>query len=69
MHIMTAEGWKPLVTPNLTPARHTPTMLESMGITPKYDGVAAFAEYANGGGRGFYNHYNADGSWRKVSDQ
>jgi len=41
-------------------------MLESMGITPKYDGVKAFADYANGGGRGFYYHYNADGTWRKV---
>lgn len=64
--IRTALGWVQLTPKIFTPARHTPTMLESMGITPKYDGVKAFADYANGGGRGFYYHYNADGTWRKV---
>lgn len=68
MHIMTKYGWKAIDTPKLIPAIVIPTMLQNMGITPEYDGVAAMANYMNGPGRGVYNHYNEDGTWHQIAE-
>jgi len=61
MHIMTKDGWKAISPRVITPALHTPTMLEAMGIDHKYDGVKAMAEYANTFGNGMYFTYQPDG--------
>ena len=63
MHIMTAKGWVALSPQVITPAGHTPSMLEREGITKDYDGVKAMAAYANTFGNGVYFTYNDDGTW------
>jgi hypothetical protein len=41
---------------------HTPSLLELMGASEGYDGVRAFAEYANGAGRAAYFIFKDDGT-------
>lgn len=61
MQIGTKDGWKELPRECEKPG-HVPSLMEQMGITPEYDGVAAFAAYANSAGRGVYFTYLPDGS-------
>lgn len=62
MHIMTVHGWKPLIPAKFNKSVHVPSMLEVIGIDARYDGIKAFADYANGPGHGYYYHYHADGT-------
>lgn len=63
MHIMTKDGWKQLSPSKYEPSGRTPSLLERMGITTEYDGIAAMADYANGEGKGVYFTYNRDGTF------
>jgi hypothetical protein len=61
MHIMTKDGWKQLSPQAITPAGHTPSLLEREGIDAKYDGVKAMAAYASAFGNGVYFTYQPNG--------
>lgn len=62
MHIMTKDGWKAFTPKASNKPIHVPTMLEAIGIDMSYNGLKAFADYANGPGHGYYYTYHADGT-------
>lgn len=66
MHIITKDGWRALTPKAFSPAIHTPTMLEAIGITQSYNGAKAMAAYANDSGHGYYFQYNADGTSHPI---
>lgn len=66
MHIMTKDGWVALTPREYSLPGHTPTLLERMGITMKYNGAKAMADYANSDKIGCYFTYYADGTAKQT---
>lgn len=66
MHIMTKDGWRQMTPETFRLPGHVPSLLEREGITKDYNGVKAFADYANQYGNAVYFTFYADGSVRQT---
>lgn len=63
MWIMTKSGWVELQPRTIELPGHTPSLLERIGITPKYDAIATMADYCNSEGKASYFTFRKDGSF------